>query len=204
MHGEREFLLALTVCTFLLPIVELCPYSLFSCKRQEVVVFIKTHKTGSSTITNILNRFADMNDLKVALPMGDFYRFRWPVPFHWSAVDLWRLDGDTPSILCNHARYNRPTIQLIMRKGAKFITILRNPVDQYESTFSYMEFAKFLQLNNSKNPLADFVENPVPMLYKMRDKYNGIPEPMNLVKNPMFFDLGKTLFLLQVYRVVKR
>jgi hypothetical protein len=27
---------------------------------------------------------------------------------------------------------------------------------------------------------------------------------MNLVKNPMFFDLGKTLFLLQVYRVVKR
>ena len=130
--------------------------------------------------------------------MGEFYRFRWPVPFHWSAVDLWRLDGDTPSILANHARYNRPTLQLIMRKGAKYIKFLRNPVQQYESTLSYMEFSKFLQLNNSKNPLADFVNNPVPKLYQMREKYRGIriPEPMNLVKNPMFFDLGQDLTLV--------
>ncbi|XP_028393927.1 galactosylceramide sulfotransferase-like [Dendronephthya gigantea] len=161
-----------------------------SCKKHEVVVFIKTHKTGSSTITNILNRFADMNDVKVALPMGYFLRFYWPALFHWSAVDLWRLDGDTPSILSNHARYNRPTMQLIMRKGAKYITILRDPVDQYESTFNYMGFEKFLDLKDSKNPLADFLKNPVPKLYQLRDKHHGIPEPMQLVKNPMFFDLG--------------
>ena len=141
-------------------------------------------------MTNILNRYADLNDLKVALPMGKFNRFHWPLPFHWSSVDLWRLDGDTPSILCNHARYNRPAMQLIMRKEAKYVTILRNPVEQYESMFNYMEFNTYLQLNISKNPLADFVENPVPVLYKMREKFRGIPESMNLVKNPMFFDLG--------------
>lgn len=122
--------------------------------------------------------------------MGNFYRFRWPVPFHWSSVDLWRLDGDTPGVLCNHARYNRPTMQLIMRKGAKYITILRNPLNQYESMFNYMKFNSFLQLNESKNPLGDFVKNPVPYLYKMKKKFHGIPESMNLVKNPMFFDLG--------------
>ena len=87
-----------------------------------------------------------------------------------------------------------------MKKGAKYITILRNPIDQYESTFSYMEFKKFLQLNNSENPLADFVENPVPKLYEMREKYRGIPEPMNLVKNPMLFDLGKNKFSAYTFK----
>lgn len=129
--------------------------------------------------------------------MGDFYRFRWPVPFHYSAVDLWRLNGDTANILSNHARYNRRTIQLIMKKNAKYITILRNPIEQYQSTFSYMEFSKFLRINYSKNPLADFMQNPVPKLYAMRERYRGIPEPMNLVKNPMFFDLGEDYLIRQ-------
>ena len=123
--------------------------------------------------------------------MFGLYRFRWPLPFHWSAVDLGGLEGDTPNVLCNHARYNRATMQLIMKKGAKYITILRDPVYQYESMFSYMEFGNYLSLNHSKAiSLPGFVENPVPKLYQMREKYRGIPEPMNLVKNAMFFDLG--------------
>ena len=148
-------------------------------------------------MANILNRFADINDLKVALPTGKLNRFRWPIPFHLSAVDVSRLDGDNPSILVSHARYHRTTFELIMRKGAKYITILRNPVDQYESTFNYMEFGRRLQLQGkSKYPLEDFMKNPVKILHKMRnhEKHRQIPDAIALVKNPMFFDLGKDLF----------
>ena len=42
-------------------------------KKDENVVFMKTHKTGSSTITSIFNRFADINQLEIALPGTYFY-----------------------------------------------------------------------------------------------------------------------------------
>lgn len=78
---------------------------LFRCTPVRSIAFVKTHKTGSSTITNILNRFADLRELNVALPaMGDV-RFAWPRKFHWSHVDLLRLDGQPANVLANHARY---------------------------------------------------------------------------------------------------
>ena len=67
-------------------------------------------------------------------------------------------------------------IEVLQQRGSNLIS------GPYKST---------ILLNSSKDPLEDFVENPVPKLYKMREKFRGIPEPMNLVKNPMFFDLGR-------------
>ena len=46
-----------------------------SCKPRHRVMFLKTHKTGSSTITNVLNRYADEHNLTIALPRPGFNRY---------------------------------------------------------------------------------------------------------------------------------
>ncbi|KAJ7379642.1 galactose-3-O-sulfotransferase 1 [Desmophyllum pertusum] len=118
-------------------------YDELSCKPHENIAFLKTHKTGSSTLTNILNRYADLRELNMALPAPHLYRFGWPGYFHWRAVDLWRLNGEPAHVLCNHARYNRPAMDVVMHGDTKYITILRDPVYQFESTFNYMELYRF-------------------------------------------------------------
>ena len=40
--------------------------------------FLKTHKTASSTVQNILLRYGDYHDLKFAVPMGGLHRFAYP------------------------------------------------------------------------------------------------------------------------------
>lgn len=38
------------------------------CKPANNILFLKTHKTGSSTVTNILNRYGDTRSLIFAMP----------------------------------------------------------------------------------------------------------------------------------------
>lgn len=161
-----------------------------SCNPHNRIAFLKTHKTGSSTLTNILNRYADLRELKVVLPKQQLYRFGWPGYFHWSNVDLLRLNGEPASILCNHARYNRPAMDVVMHVDTKYITILRDPVNQFESTFNYMELYRFFNLTNYTNPMEVFLRNPREYLLNLRKTSKPFPESMNLVRNGMFFDLG--------------
>jgi len=66
---------------------------------------LKTHKTGSSTITSILNRYADLNDLQMALPKGQRNRFMWPGRFSPRSVAMKHLGKEGKvNILANHAR----------------------------------------------------------------------------------------------------
>ena len=43
------------------------------CKPVDNVIFLKTHKTGSSTLINIIYRYADRNNKKIALPFFENY-----------------------------------------------------------------------------------------------------------------------------------
>eukprot|EP00794_Sanderia_malayensis_P015007 gene15007-16556_t len=160
------------------------------CKPVDRVVFLKTHKTGSSTITNILNRFADLRELLVALPIGGVNRFMWPNPFHWTSVDLLRLNGETANILCNHARYERAQMDLIMKSSAKYITILRDPVTQFHSSFYYFEVDKALGLADKKDPVAEFLRDPDKHLYDLSIRNGDLPAEIDLIQNGMLYDLG--------------
>ena len=57
------------------------------CKPINNIVFLKTHKTGSSSIQNILMRFGDSNDLTFALPKKANY-YRYPEPFNRKLFNL--------------------------------------------------------------------------------------------------------------------
>lgn len=158
------------------------------CSAQKNVVFLKTHKTGSSTITNILNRYADWNNLTMLLPKEEsFYSFNWPNKFRMSfAKDN---HGKMPNILANHARYSRKSMNMLFpREKTAYVTILRQPIKQWESTFSYMSFPYILNIHKKKDPLEFFLANP-PSYENIQRNSRRFPSLL-LIKNPLFFDLG--------------
>ena len=69
------------------------------------------------------------------------------------------VDQNKFDMLTNHARFNRKEMEVVV-PGAKFVTIIRDPVAQFESAFGYFEMAKSLGLAEKKDPLAVFLDNP--------------------------------------------
>ncbi|XP_020602807.1 galactosylceramide sulfotransferase-like [Orbicella faveolata] len=151
-----------------------------TCHSVENVLFLKTHKTGGSSIANILLRFAKTRDLTVALPRKQIFSFYWPWSFQVNFVG--NLPGNKPNILCSHARYNQTTMRLIMPSDTKFITILRHPVSRFESAFLFEDFPSFLGISGSSNPLYQFLQQI--------DKFKPEINTMYTLRNGMSFDLG--------------
>ena len=54
------------------------PFPMKNCTRDEIVtkvIFLKTHKTASSTVQNMLFRFGEKQNLNFALPKDNGYRY---------------------------------------------------------------------------------------------------------------------------------
>ena len=146
------------------------------------ILFLKTHKTGSSTLTNILNRYGDSRDLFFALPVSGKTSFHWPDPFLLkSTISTTRA----PNILSNHARFNKgPMHWLFPKETTHYITMLREPAEQFESAFNYFDVAKKLGVpGNVTSTLENFLQNAEFYLNKGKREFH-------LLKNPSLFDLG--------------
>lgn len=126
----------------------------------------------------------------VAIPAVGDNRFQWPSKFHWTFADLLRLDGETANILCNHARYNREQMEIVMKRNTKYVTILREPVSQFVSSFYYFEVDHILGLQHRKDPLEEFLTDPDHHLYSLSIRKGDLPDVMNLIQNGMMYDLG--------------
>ena len=159
-----------------------------TCSPINHVLFLKTHKTGGSTITNILNRYGDSKNLTFVLPRNkQLFTFLWPARFRVSyTAPLYNFGAN---ILCNHARFNkRPMNYLFPKDRSRYITILRDPVAQYESVFNFMHFAKPLGFKDEEDPLGTFLKFP-PAFQEIKPLMKATLA-LHLVRNPMLFDLG--------------
>ena len=79
---------------------------------------------------------------------------------------------------------------MIMEENSKYISILRHPVSQFESSFYYFEFDKILKLRNISNPIEVFLHYPDEYLYNLTLLLGDLPETMNLIQSGMIYDLG--------------
>ncbi|XP_022097567.1 galactose-3-O-sulfotransferase 4-like [Acanthaster planci] len=114
------------------------------CRPQHRIVYIKTHKTGSSTVTNILERYGYLRGLNFALPKA--LSFSATKKFDPSQVYLNYLkDGNGSSIwpalggfhlVVNHLRYNRKELEATI-PNAVYVTIIREPASQFLSAMCY-------------------------------------------------------------------
>lgn len=114
-----------------------------------------------------------------------YFRFQWPATFRAHFINRNRLRDGKPSILCNHARYDGRAMTAAMPNGTVFITILRHPVALFQSTFSYFELVRYLNL--SGDSLPDQIRN----FFKHSEQFmKRTSHPVRLINNGMMFDLG--------------
>lgn len=84
-----------------------------NCKTKTHIVFLKTHKTASSTILNILYRFGESRNLTFALPLNKHSQLFYPfffAPHFVEGVTSGRM-GEF-HIMCNHMRFKKSEVGL--------------------------------------------------------------------------------------------
>ncbi|KAH9498820.1 Galactosylceramide sulfotransferase [Bulinus truncatus] len=140
------------------------------CKPVRNVAFVKTHKAGSTTVANILLRYGLTHDLNFALPNTKLHSYGYN--YISRAGEVLTRDyiypippGQEYNILFNHAIYNRTAFRMIMPNDTVYLTILREPFQQFVSTFEYYHVEKYfakkgIRLPNSTNPISTFLESP--------------------------------------------
>ena len=150
----------------------------FSCSPKTNIVFLKTHKCAGSSIQNILMRYGDSHNLTFVLPKTGNY-LGHPAPFSRTMVALPRLPSY--NILAHHTRLDYKEIRSIMPKDSVFITIVRDPIEVFESAYSYYGFNTYLggSLHKFVSKIPTTNEN---LLHKRFKRKFG--------SNQMMFDLG--------------
>lgn len=146
------------------------------------VVFLKTHKTASSTIQNILMRYGTKHKKTFALPATGKTIFKyWK---SWSESDFHQLKDGPPDYLVHHMRFSPAVEKVFPVENSKYFSILRNPVIMFESLFNYM---KTVAPQFSKaGTLEKFLSNPT--------KYQSIGKSKAMTsffsRNHMTFEFG--------------
>ncbi|XP_006859874.1 PREDICTED: galactose-3-O-sulfotransferase 4 [Chrysochloris asiatica] len=154
-----------------------------SCPPRQRLVFLKTHKSGSSSVLNLLHRYGDRHGLRFALPTR--YQFGYPRLFQASRVKNYHpQDGGAKSpfhILCHHMRFNLKEVLQVMPSDSFFFSIVRDPAALAHSAFSYY---KSTSSAFRKAPsLAAFLANP-------RAFYRLGARGDHYARNLLWFDFG--------------
>nr|XP_020768880.1 galactose-3-O-sulfotransferase 2 [Odocoileus virginianus texanus] len=148
------------------------------------VMFLKTHKTASSTVLNILFRFAETHNLSAALPAGGRFHLGYPWLFLARYVEGAEQGGPERrfNIMCNHLRFNPPEVQKVMPNDTFYFSILRNPVFQLESSFVY--YKSHVPAFRNVTSLDAFLASP----WAYYNQSLGLSNAY--ARNSMWFDLG--------------
>jgi len=161
-----------------------------SCSQPiSKVGFMKTHKTASSTVQNILMRYGMNSDWNFVMysngnhlgPPSNQYNLNRPFSSSWMRDVPWydMVQEQGYNILAFHTKWDQGEVERVLGDGAKYITILRDPVDEFESLYNYVHFEKTFHMD-----LEQFVSD-----------YIGARRPIQRVsgylgRNQQLWDLG--------------
>ncbi|XP_061089859.1 galactose-3-O-sulfotransferase 3 [Conger conger] len=149
--------------------------------KHTSVAFLKTHKTASTTVQNILFRFAERHNLTVGLPVqACAHQFCYPHRFSRRYV---HPHTTHPQIIASHMRLNASELRRLMPPDAVYVTILREPAAMFESLFSYynQHCGSFRRVPNGS--LEAFLDGPL-RYYRPRDM------DAMFARNTLTYDLG--------------
>lgn len=155
-----------------------------TCSPRWDLLFLKTHKTGSSTVLNMLFRYGEHNKLSFAFPSGGRSDFAYPAPFSRRSV------AGNPAISCfnvvaSHMRFEPEEAGRLLPLERVYFTLLRHPARLFESSFHYY---------GPSIPLTWHLPGPDKMdafLRKPRAYYNPQAFNAHYLRNLQFFDLGQ-------------
>lgn len=156
------------------------------------LMFLKTHKCGTSSLVSILYLYGIRRNLNFVLTPYQHQFF--------NDLDVLKLrDGEEYDILCQHHRsskgwdYYRPHIvhHLLARHETFYFTILRSPMDQFMSNFMFFKHDDKVKKKMKLNDDTSTDETVRKLLQSLPN--NTIT--CNNIINPMSFDLGFSQFL---------
>lgn len=157
------------------------------CREQHNLVYLKVHKTGSSTMANIIQRFGFNRKLNFALPnkkQGEVrYNYFGKVgeSLNSSGIKPSRKNAKEYNLLCNHVVYNWKAFNSIFpRTRSSYVTMLREPLKQFTSSLLYFRHAAIL--NASTENLTHYLENIES--YEPKNPY------LSFLRNRQSLDLG--------------
>ena len=111
------------------------------------VAFLKTHKTASTTIQNILFRYAYKNNLTLLLPDSGNYFGANGLSLESVEDTTWYRAKIQPDIFCIHSVWSNMTqVKSILHPNSIYFTILRDPIDVFESLWTYFDCSSHLKL----------------------------------------------------------
>ncbi|XP_062439088.1 galactose-3-O-sulfotransferase 2-like [Rhea pennata] len=152
-----------------------------TCKPKTNIVFLKVHKSASSTVMNILFRFGEMHNLTFAFPLKGGSQLFYPHHFLARFVQGFSPgNGPQFNILCHHMRFLQSEVQRVVPSTAIYFSILRNPVQLMESSFVYYKGTSAFSRAHS---LEEFLSQP----YRF---YNPAASDSHYARNLMTFDFG--------------
>ncbi|CAI5798054.1 -galactosegalactose-3-O-sulfotransferase-O-sulfotransferase 3 [Podarcis lilfordi] len=149
--------------------------------KHTAVAFLKTHKTASTTVQNLLFRFAERHNLTVALPHHTCdHQFCYPRNFSARFVHPYTLP---PRLIASHLRFNREELHRLMPNDTIYVTILREPVAMFESLFSYYNQYCPAYKRVPNGSMEAFLDDPR-RYYRPHEKY------AMYAHNTLVYDLG--------------
>ncbi|KAK4819703.1 hypothetical protein QYF61_010797 [Mycteria americana] len=152
------------------------------CDAKTNVMFLKTHKTASSTVLNIMFRFAERYNLTVALPAGQLVHLGYPNTFLAHFVEEFQAIGQNYNIMCNHLRFNSSEVQKVMAANTFYFSILRNPIALLES--SYVYYKDSVPAFRTSKDVNEYLASPMKYYHPANYEQNIY------ARNIMWFDFG--------------
>lgn len=155
------------------------------------ILYMKTHKTGSSTIFSLLTRYGLKHNLTFALPKNVSNSLGWPKPFS-RRRDMRPIKKDKPDILYYHSVLSESMLRTMPRDSFYF-TSLREPYSQLKSSYSYYN------LDHCEGLSKRLVSAPANLAI------NNVTECRRVVvKNSQMYDLGMPFDLMDDEEIVNR
>ncbi len=150
------------------------------------MAFLKTHKCASSSIQNVLLRFAMKNELNVVLPLTGNYAGKF-APFSNAVLygTPWEQAKLPYHVHCLHGIWNYTGVRAVLDRadgGADppfVFSIVRDPVEQFASLWDYAKLGWHYNATLEEYALAP-----------KRGKFVDRRALSNLGHNQMLFDFG--------------
>lgn len=96
-----------------------------TCHPKSNIFFLKTHKTASSTILNILYRYGESRNLTFALPLNKHSQLFYPFFFASHFVEgVSSRSVREFHIMCNHMRFTKSEVSFIRKCKSWVVEVL--------------------------------------------------------------------------------
>ena len=164
-----------------------------AASSQTNVVYIKTHKCASETLSAIFRRFGYERNLSFVLPVDGRNNLGWPDPLDEGMFRPSKTGRY--NVLCEHTILTLPLMADIMPNDTMFVTSIREPMQHMKSAFQYFNIKRVAAINSS-DPISEYLR----ILDKYDNVYKGrgnirrsgycVPPNLSVTRNSMAFDLG--------------